>query len=560
MNNSPQKSAINSQINDLINLKYLGLNKGLRRGAAFDELSASIICDFDIQSEDIVDGNDDNDLDVIFINSNDQGIFINILNCKSSETEKFSEVELGKIKKGLFYTFEADKNLYKKLENQNLLAKIEEIREDKESIVEVNCFYCVFSGDNDNDKKIKREVGEIHNYFSEYFKTVYPNAKFNLSLVNAEDLFYIDAQRKQSLRNEKISIPYYGDKVISNEVETDKIDGRLATVRGEEIARLVDKYGESLFEKNVRGWMSFRKYNKDILCSCSSDNESELFWFLNNGLTIVCDKCVPEPDKKMLKLTAPQIINGQQTARVLEKAYKNSVLKENVKVLLKIYVTTDPDIIIKVAKATNSQLVVKSRDLVSNNTEQIAIQNEFIRNKYGYERQRGEKKSKTADIKENFNNFFVAQSVLSTLFGQPSFAKKKQEDKIFGEPNYSKIFRNNSVDEILAATLLCNFCLSEGLKLERKNTSDQIKYFAFFHIARIIWFNLKNKEKMKNDEIIAIIENHKNREKLNNIYTKASNMLLGIYKKYNKNEKIISIGHLFSRLEVDKDINKLLFK
>lgn len=560
MNNSPQKSAINSQINDLISLKYLGLNKGLQRGAAFNELSASIICESDIQSEDIVDGDDDNGLDVVFINSNDQGIFINILNCKSSETEKFSEVELGKIKNGLFYTFEADKKKYKKLENQNLLAKIEEIREDKENIVEVNCFYCAFSGDNNKDKKIKREVEEIQNYFSEYFKTVYPNAKFNLSLINAEDLFYIDAQRKQSLRNEKISIPYYGDKVISNEVETEKIDGRLATVRGEEIAKLVEKYGESLFEKNVRGWMSFRKYNKDILYSCSSDNESELFWFLNNGLTIVCDKCVPEPDKKILKLTAPQIINGQQTARVLEKAYKDGILKENVKVLLKIYVTTDPDIIIKVAKATNSQLVVKSRDLVSNNTEQLAIQNEFIRNKYGYERQRGEKKSKTADIKENFNNFFVAQSVLSTLFGQPSFAKKKQEDKIFGEPNYSKIFRNNSVDEILTVTLLCNFCLGEGLKLERKNISDQIKYFAFFHIARIIWFNLKNKEKMKNDEIISIIQNHKNKKKLNNIYTKASNILLGVYKKYNKKEKIISIGHLFSRLEVDKDINKLLFK
>lgn len=560
MNNSPQKSAINSQINDLISLKYLGLNKGLQRGAAFNELSASIICESDIQSEDIVDGDDDNGLDVVFINSNDQGIFINILNCKSSETEKFSEVELGKIKNGLFYTFEADKKKYKKLENQNLLAKIEEIREDKENIVEVNCFYCAFSGDNNKDKKIKREVEEIQNYFSEYFKTVYPNAKFNLSLINAEDLFYIDAQRKQSLRNEKISIPYYGDKVISNEVETEKIDGRLATVRGEEIAKLVEKYGESLFEKNVRGWMSFRKYNKDILYSCSSDNESELFWFLNNGLTIVCDKCVPEPDKKILKLTAPQIINGQQTARVLEKAYKDGILKENVKVLLKIYVTTDPDIIIKVAKATNSQLVVKSRDLVSNNTEQLAIQNEFIRNKYGYERQRGEKKSKTADIKENFNNFFVAQSVLSTLFGQPSFAKKKQEDKIFGEPNYSKIFRNNSVDQILTVTLLCNFCLGEGLKLERKNISDQIKYFAFFHIARIIWFNLKNKEKMKNDEIISIIQNHKNKKKLNNIYTKASNILLGVYKKYNKKEKIISIGHLFSRLEVDKDINKLLFK
>ena len=560
MNSSPQKSAINSQINDLISLKYSHLAKRFQRGYAFNELSASIICDSDIQPEDIVDGNDDNGLDVIFTNSNDQGVFVNILNCKSSETEKFSEVELKKIKNGLYYTFEAKREIYKELENQNFLAKIEEIREDKENIVVVNCFYCVFNGDNQHDKKIKREVGEIQNYFSKYFQTVYPNAKFTLKLITAEDLFDIDIQRKQSLRDQKITIPYYGDKVISSEVETDKINGRLATVKGEEIAKLVVNYGGSLFEKNVRGWMSFRKYNKDILHSCSSNDESNLFWFLNNGLTIVCDKCVPEPDKRILKLTAPQIINGQQTARVLEKAYREGILKEDVKVLLKIYVTSDPDIIIKVAKATNSQLVVKSRDLVSNNSEQLALQKEFTRNNYGYERQRGEKISKKTSTKKIFNNFFVAQSVLSVLFGQPSFAKKKQEDKIFGEPNYSKIFKITAADEILAATLLCNFCLNLGLESKRKNIPDEIKYFAFFHISRIIWFNLKNNKRIKNDVIIETIENSHARQRLSKAYNEALHLLLNVYKEYDKKEKIISVGHFFSRLEVDISINKLLFK
>lgn len=561
MNKSPQKSAINSQIEDLIVLKYLNLNKRLQRGAAFNELSASIICNCDIQDEDIVDGNDDNGIDVIYVASNDEGRYINILNCKSSEVDNFSETDLQKIKEGLLYAFEKSISSYKKLDNKNFLAKIEDIREDKEDIQEVNCFYVVFNGGNKNSKKIEREADDIREYFSKYFQTVYPNAKFSLELISADDLFSLDVQRRQTLKNKKISLPYFGDKIISSEIETEKVKGRIATIKGEELAKLVVEYGEVLFEKNVRGWMSLRKFNKDILKSCSSDDDADLFWFLNNGLTIICEKCVPDPDKKILSLTNPQIINGQQTSRVLERAFRDKILKNGVKVLLKIYETVDADIIVKVAKATNSQLVVKSRDLVSNNPEQIAVQKEFLRYSYACERQRGEKNIKTKDVKGIFNNFFVAQSVLSVSLCQPSLAKKKQEDKIFGEPNYSKIFKNREFSEILLVTLLCLFCLNRGRLSKRISVSDDIEYFAYFHIARIIWFYFKNEySKMDNEGLIKIIDNKDSDKILNKFYKQAVDLLYKIYKDNNKKEKIISIGHFYSRIDIENDINKELYK
>ncbi|MCK4781415.1 AIPR family protein [Candidatus Parcubacteria bacterium] len=556
-NSTPQKSAINSKIEDLIQDKYTYLNERLRRGMAFVDLATSIICDYATQSEDITDGNDDKGIDSIFIVSNEQGKFINIFNCKSSESDDFSEKDLSDFKEGLQYLFEKNKEEYIELENKNLLTKIENIREDKESIQEVNCFYCVFQGDDKTDKKIVRKIKEVENYFVAYFKSIYPYSQFSLKLISSEDLYSIDIKRKQNLKDETIELAYFGDKTISSEIEIEKIKGRLATARGQDIANLVKKYGDALFEKNVRGWMSFRKYNKDILESCSSEDDSELFWFLNNGLTIVCESCIPDPDKKMLKIKNLQIINGQQTSIVLEKASNNNKLKRATKILLKIYETTDSEIIIKVAKATNSQLVVKSRDLVSNNSEQIALQNEFLRKSYFYERQRGEKKpSKKKNVKIFFNNFFVAQSVLATVIAKPSLAKKKQEDKIFGEPIYSKIFKKRSSIEILAATLLCDFCFKKGTKIERKNEIDEIKYFAYFHIARIIWFYVKSeKNALDNKEIIKSIENNETKI-IEVMYKKSVIVLKKIFDEYNKKEKIFSIGHLFSRLDIENDINK----
>ena len=557
MEKSPQKSAINSKIEDSIQNKYSDLPKKLQRGIAFVDLSTSIICDYEMQKEDLIDGDDDKGIDSIFIVDNEQGKFIKILNCKSSESDGFSEKDLRDFKEGLQYLFEKNKKEYSKLKNKNFLTKIEEVREDKEKIQKVNCFYCVFSGGNNLNDKVNRIKEEMESYFKLYFKSIYPYAIFSLNLISAEDLYSLDVKRNETLKNETIELKYFGDKTISSEIEIEKVKGRLATVKGDDIAKLVKKYGDALFEKNVRGWMSFRKYNKDILNSCSSVSDAELFWFLNNGITVVCEKCIPDPDKKVLKMKNPQIINGQQTSIVLEKAYEKNQLKKTVKILLKIYETTDADIIVKVAKATNSQLVVKSRDLVSNSPEQVALQNEFSRKFYFYEKQRGEKKPLNKNTKQVFNNFFVAQAVLSVLIGNPSLAKKKQEDKIFGEPIYSKIFVKRSFPEILAATLLCDFCLKRGKNLKRKNNEDEIKYFAYFHIARIIWFNIN--KTLNAAEIIKNIENNDTKD-IELKYNKAVKILKGIFNEYDEKEKIFSIGHLFSRLEIENYINKKINK
>lgn len=60
-------------------------------------------------------------------------------------------------------------------------------------------------------------------------------------------------------------------------------------------------------------------------------------------------------------------------------------------------------------------------------------------------------------------------------------------------------------------------------------------------------------------EIIKNIENNDTKD-IELKYNKAVKILKGIFNEYDEKEKIFSIGHLFSRLEIENYINKKINK
>ena len=120
---------------------------------------------------------------------------------------------------------------------------------------------------------------------------------------------------------------------------------------------------------------------------------------------------IGQKDKGQLIITAPQIINGGQTAYTLSRLYEDYVITsdeknkkpnifENKEVLLKV-ITFHPqdlsspseylDLIEAISKATNQQSEVNEADRRSNEQIQIDLQ-KYLFERYGwfYERKRGE--------------------------------------------------------------------------------------------------------------------------------------------------------------------------
>lgn len=189
----PEQSAINLDIEEIeINVFADEKRPEKRRGKAFQYLCLSILCDLDIneiEDEDIIDGNDEEGIDIINLyRPKEDKIIINILNCKSSQKIGYSANDLTKLGRGLEYIFEEREEAFTKLNNDKLIKKIEDIRDDKEKIVEANVYYCAFNG-RSVSQDIKRKEIEIENRYTKFFKSQYPNAKFNFVLVGCDNLF-----------------------------------------------------------------------------------------------------------------------------------------------------------------------------------------------------------------------------------------------------------------------------------------------------------------------------------------------------------------------------------
>lgn len=92
----------------------------------------------------------------------------------------------------------------------------------------------------------------------------------------------------------------------------------------------------------------------------------------------------------------------------------------------------------------------------------------------------------------------------------------------------------------------------------RMNDIQEIMYFAYFHIARIIW-GLSVSKRISSKTIIKNLENGKILE-LDKMYDFAINLLNSILVEHRKSETIDSVGHFFSRQGIDEEITRKLQK
>jgi len=118
----------------------------------------------------------------------------------------------------------------------------------------------------------------------------------------------------------------------------------------------------SVFEHNVRAFLGDdNPVNSKIRKALINKDNHDQFVILNNGLTLVA------PDVKAqgtrVSLTDFQIVNGCQTSHVLFRNY--DALSDNVQLVVRLIETNDPDILVQVVEATNSQSNVSASQFLS---------------------------------------------------------------------------------------------------------------------------------------------------------------------------------------------------
>jgi len=262
------------------------------------------------------------------------------------------------------------------------------------------------------------------------------------------------------------------------------------------------------------------KVNPEIEKQLESEEKRKNFWFLNNGLTIVCRKIEENENEKKIKLFGAQIVNGCQTAYTISKHPKSL---DCVFVIAKIIQTSDPQFAYDVRRGTNLQNAITPRDLHSGDFIQLKLQREFERLGYYYERKKDEwnvwKKNTPGIVtrypKGNIDNEEVAQYFLA--FEEKPSEAKEEKRKIFESSGfYPLIFKpTRTANELLLPFLIRNyiyknFDIGKRTRGVRKTIKHFVKTIGDFTILALLGKILKKKYKLNTVKIELLVERFEN--------------------------------------------------
>ena len=469
---------------------------GLPADQSFLIFAHSVFTDKSIHSfnpNDNVDGGQDKQLDAITIEDSNDEATIYITQIKNEES--FSSNCIIQIRNGLQWLFEKRMVDIEELSNIKFKDKIKDYRKIQSDLGPSNIYVKVSYITNGISQEIsdecKQEIKTIHDtYDNDTF------AEFSFEMIGSDEL--VDILNSQEKKNKKINcelkIIYDTNNPSLIKYHNKGMKGIICTSTASEIADVVnnDKNG-FVFDLNIRKYLGkLGGVNKDILNTCTNSTLSSLFWFLNNGITIICDKVDPvtDPDDPKVKIDNMQIVNGCQTATSLANALKEGHLQPDTRVMLRIYETQDLDIVDKIVLTTNNQNKITGRNLRANDKTQLDLEQGF--NLYDYHLERKPRQYENTSIVKDkiIPNEDVAVAYLGIVLKKPSDARSRKY-KVWNE-FYSKIFSGTDIIEPYLLAVLIHRKVTENLLLNFSNSSDDTTRYisknASYHISRICSF------------------------------------------------------------------------
>lgn len=424
----------------------------------------------------------DRGIDAIYIDDSESISTIHFFNCKYTDDfdktkNNFPANEIDKIISFLSSLMQNDSNLLNDV-NPILALKISEIWNIFKTQNPKFIFHICSNYYKEFEKKEKERFEREINKFSN-FKIEYQFMNDLVSLLTRKDKIIVNAKINAIDKNffEKSD----GD-IRALIVNIDSIDLIRIVLNNEDIRNNSNGFDiedmkkfeilEDAFEDNVRVYLKQRsKINRNIKETALS-NESQRFFYYNNGITITCSNFTYMKGTRspMVELKNLQIVNGSQTIHALHEAFLTDSDKfENNDILCRIYETQNIALCTNIAEYTNSQNPVKSRDVRSIDFTQKKLEKEFLNKGLYYERKKNQFAGKP--ISKRIDAEKVGQVLLAFYNHMPAEAKNKKS-LIFSD-KYDDVFDDSiNTDKILLPYELYNYIEKEKEKLKKLHINN----------------------------------------------------------------------------------------
>lgn len=476
---------------------------GIPADEAFERFVHSLITGQSVHSldrADWVDGSQDKQIDLITIEEEDDTAEIFIISAKF--TGGFSSNAIILTKNGLGWVFNRSRAEVATISNDPFKDKIYEIRGILSALgpsnVSVRCCFATNGLTSDIGLEYEQEARGI---LSQYNNGTF--ASFTFESFGADELVSLlnKAERRTRSINADVPIRYDANSPSLIRYDSQGLKGIICTASARDIADLVNgDTGGGLFDSNIRRFLGKgRAVNADILRTATDPASSYLFWFLNNGVTIVCDRCDPvtDPDSPKVKISNLQIVNGCQTATALAHASSDGTLRPDTRVLLKIFETSDSTLASRIVLTTNNQNRISTRDLKANDAVQQDMQRRFARYNLLYEHIINQYATTALSSGQKIvSNEEVGQSYLAIALKKPGDARRRKY-KVWTH-NYIEIFSGSTAEPHVICILLYHASSAWALTARRNTgiTESRRRLInnALLHIARIAAFKWRGSD------------------------------------------------------------------
>ena len=283
----------------------------------------------------------------------------------------------------------------------------------------------------------------------------------------------------------------------------------LGILKLRELTDFVSKNRDYVFESNIRQWMQFKTTVNKGLRETLQTNPGKFFYY-NNGITIVVSD-FEELGENMIKLYAPQIVNGAQTSNsILDHSKRTKSMDGSMTVT--IIKADDEQEQNNITKYRNSQNSVRGKDLVSLMDFHKSIKSQLKNCGYFYEIQAGsfdtKSKSKQCEYQgdSTYNNYLpdnhkkviVAKDAIQALVAgieqRPTEAYSSPAQFLPRGSKYDDIFNDNLKDDykVLLYPYLVKEYAKKALKYGKQGGHKTKRYATLFYVG--VYFRILHKK------------------------------------------------------------------
>ena len=202
------------------------------------------------------------------------------------------------------------------------------------------------------------------------------------------------------------------------------------------------KIRKYLFDSNVRAYMGLNAVNEDIMNTLEKPVGDEDFWWLNNGITVLCSQAIPIG--KTVTIENVQIVNGLQTAECIHRHFTQTRTENDDRVVLvKILPCDSAQIADDITRSTNNQTAIMSSSLRATDKLQADIEAILAKEDLFYERRVNFYANQGIPNAKILSPLYLAKGYVALVNKEPYTAVALRQKFMRKDESYRQVFSSD---------------------------------------------------------------------------------------------------------------------